>query len=118
MLAAATTPIFSDYAKLRFDSTKSDASGRISSKERPEPTSKSIDTCRRQEAMERRISSKWIMVLARALDHRIGLKDEDPPELPRLTVEEAMVSFWIRTFLVAVNLITCAAVIANIVCHW
>lgn len=64
------------------------------------------------------IRSKWVKVLARALDHRIGTRDEDPPELPRLTVEEAMVSFWIRVSLVLVNLVTCAAVVANIVRHW
>lgn len=66
----------------------------------------------------RQIRSKWIMVLARAMDHRIGTRDEDPPELPRLTVEEAMVSFWIRFLIVFVNLMTCAFVIANIVRHW
>lgn len=66
----------------------------------------------------RQIKSKWIMVLARAMDHRIGTRDEDPPELPRLTVEEAMVSFWIRFTIVFVNLMTCAFVIANIVRHW
>lgn len=68
--------------------------------------------------MGRQIKSKWVMVLARALDHRIGTRDEDPPELPRLTVEEAMASFWIRLFLVAVNLVTCFAVVANIVRNW
>lgn len=68
--------------------------------------------------MKRQIESKWIMILARALDHRIGMKDEDPPELPRLNVEEAMVSFSIRLVLVFVNLITCVAVLANIIWHW
>lgn len=68
--------------------------------------------------MKSQIKSKWIMILARALDHRIGMKDEDPPELPRLTVEEAMVSFLIRIFLVSVNLLTCFAVLANIIWHW
>lgn len=58
------------------------------------------------------------MVLARAMDHRIGIRDEDPPELPRLTVEEAMVSFWIRFLLVFVNLMTCGFVITNIIRHW
>lgn len=66
----------------------------------------------------KKIESKWVMVLARAMDHRIGIKDEDPPELPRLTVEEAMVSFWIRLTLVLLNLVTCFAVIANIIRHW
>ena len=58
------------------------------------------------------------MVLARAMDHRIGVRDEDPPELPRLTVEEAMLSFFIRLVLVVVNLVTCGFVMANVVRHW
>lgn len=66
----------------------------------------------------RKIESKWVMVLARAMDHRIGIKDEDPPELPRLTVEEAMVSFWIRLTLVVLNLVTCGFVMANVIRHW
>lgn len=66
----------------------------------------------------RQIKSKWIMVLARVMDHRIGPRDEDPPELPRLTVEEAMLSFWIRLTLVVMNLVTCCAVLANIIRHW
>jgi len=68
--------------------------------------------------MGKSIRSKWVMVLARALDHRIGARDEDPPELPRLTVDEAMASFWIRLFLVLANLVTCGFVIANIIRHW
>lgn len=68
--------------------------------------------------MEKQIKSKWVMVIARAMDHRIGVKDEDPPELPRLTVEEAMVSFCIRLFLVILNLLTCGFVIANVIRHW
>jgi hypothetical protein len=66
----------------------------------------------------RQIRSKWVRVLARAMDHRIGARDEDPPELPVLTVEEAMASFWIRLVLVVANLATCGFVIANVVHHW
>ena len=68
--------------------------------------------------MTRQITSKTIMILARAMDHRIGTRDEDPPELPRLTVEEAIASFSIRLFLVLVNLITCCFVMANVIRHW
>lgn len=68
--------------------------------------------------MKRQIRSKLIMVLARAMDHRIGVRDEDPPELPMLTVEEAMVSFSIRLVLVVVNLMTCGFVMANVIRHW
>lgn len=68
--------------------------------------------------MKRQIRSKLIMVLARAMDHRIGVRDEDPPELPRLTVGEAMVSFCIRLTLVLINLLTCGFVMANVIRHW
>lgn len=68
--------------------------------------------------MKRHIESKWIMVLARAMDHRIGARDEDPPELPRLTVDEAIFSFSIRLVIVFLNLITCGFVIANVIRHW
>lgn len=61
---------------------------------------------------------RWLLVLARALDHRIGRTDEDRPELPILTLEEAMVSFYLRLFLVALNVTTCLSVIANVVRHW
>ena len=68
--------------------------------------------------MKKKTNNKWIMILARTLDHRIGARDEDPPELPVLTVEEAMVSLWIRLFLVLVNLVTCSFVVANIIRNW
>jgi hypothetical protein len=68
--------------------------------------------------MKRQIRSKLIMILARAMDHRIGFRDEDPPELPRLTVKEAMVSFFIRLTIVLANLVTCGFVIANVIRHW
>lgn len=68
--------------------------------------------------MKRQIRSKWIKVVARAMDHRIGTNDEDPPELPRLTVEEALVSFWLRVTILVVNLVTCGFVMANVVRHW
>lgn len=68
--------------------------------------------------MKKEIKSRWIFVLARVLDHRIGRTDEDEPEIPILTTEEAMLSFFIRLFIVAVNLLTCGAVVANILHHW
>lgn len=61
---------------------------------------------------------RWVLVLARALDHRIGRTDDEKPDLPVLTLEEAMVSFYLRLFIVALNIATCLSVIANIIRHW
>ena len=48
--------------------------------------------------MKKEIRSRWIFVLARALDHRIGRTDDDRPDLPILTLEEAMASVYLRLF--------------------
>ena len=68
--------------------------------------------------MKKEIKSRWVFVLARVLDHRIGRTDEEEPSIPILTTEEAMLSFFIRLFIVAVNLLTCGAVVSNILHHW
>ncbi len=61
---------------------------------------------------------RWLFILARALDYRIGLKDKDKPDLPILTFQEAVVSFTIRLIIVFVQFITCFFVVANIIRHW
>ena len=61
---------------------------------------------------------RWLFILARALDYRIGLKDKDKPDLPILTFQEAVVSFTIRLIIVFVQCITCFFVVANIIRHW
>lgn len=68
--------------------------------------------------MRKELRGRWVLVLARALDHRIGRTDEDKPDLPVLTLEEAMVSFYLRLFIVTLNVTTCVAVIANIIRKW
>lgn len=66
----------------------------------------------------KQLKSRWVLVLARALDHRIGRTDEDKPDLPILTLEEAMASFYLRLFIVVLNVITCLSVLANVARHW
>ena len=61
---------------------------------------------------------RWIFILSRALDYRIGMNDEDKPDLPILTFPEAVISFAIRLLIILVQFITCFFVIANIVRHW
>jgi len=68
--------------------------------------------------MAKKIDSRWVKILARSMDHSIGSSDGEPPKLPVLTVDDAMVSFSIRLFMALMNLITCSAVIANVIRHW
>jgi hypothetical protein len=62
--------------------------------------------------------SRFFLILARTIDHRIGKTDSDKPDLPILTVEEALISFFIKFIIVLVNFVTCGFVIANIIRHW
>lgn len=64
------------------------------------------------------INNRFFLILARTMDHRIGKTDSEKPDLPVLTVEEALVSFFIRFFIFLINFITCCFVIANIIHHW
>lgn len=66
----------------------------------------------------KQLKSRWVLVLARALDHRIGRTDEEKPDLPILTLEEAMASFYLRLFIVVLNIVTCFSVLANVARHW
>jgi hypothetical protein len=66
----------------------------------------------------RMTNNRFLLILARTLDHRIGKTDEEKPELPILTVGEALISLIIRLFIVLVNFVTCGFVIANIIRHW
>ena len=61
---------------------------------------------------------RFFLVLARTIDHRVGKTDSDKPDVPVLTMQEALISFFIKFFIVLVNLITCSFVIANIIRNW
>ena len=64
------------------------------------------------------IDNRFFLILARTVDHRVGKTNSERPDLPILTVEEALISFAIKFFIVVVNFITCAFVIANVIHHW
>lgn len=64
------------------------------------------------------IKNRILLILARTIDHRIGQTDQDDPKIPVLTLEDALISFCIRCFIVLVNFITCGFVIANVIRHW
>ena len=61
---------------------------------------------------------RFFLILARTIYHRVGKSDTDKPDIPVLTMQEALISFFIKFFIVIVNFITCAFVIANVIHHW
>jgi hypothetical protein len=61
---------------------------------------------------------RFFLILARTIDHRVGKSDTDTPDIPVLTMEEALISFFIKFLIVLVNFVTCAFVIANVIHHW
>ncbi len=65
-----------------------------------------------------KIENRVLLVLARVMDHRIGRTDYEKPELPVLTVEEALTAFLMKFFIVLVNFVTCGFVIASVIRHW
>ena len=63
------------------------------------------------------LTKVWL-IWSRAIDHRVGLTDEDKPDVPNLKVRDANISLMIRTFIVLVNFITCGFIVANIIKNW
>lgn len=64
------------------------------------------------------MNNTLFLLLARTIDHRVGITDESKPDIPVLPIRYALLSFFIRLIIVAVNFATCAFVIANIIHHW
>lgn len=64
------------------------------------------------------VRSKFFLTLARTIDHRVGLTDEEKPDIPTLPINYALTSFFIRFIIVVINFTTCAFIIANIIHHW
>jgi hypothetical protein len=59
----------------------------------------------------------WL-IWCRTVDHRIGKTNDDEPDIPILTLKQAQVSLFLRTFIILVNIITCTMIIANVIHHW
>ena len=59
----------------------------------------------------------WL-IWCRTVDHRIGKTNDDEPDIPILTLKQAQVSLFLRTFIILVNIITCMMIIANVIHHW
>jgi len=66
----------------------------------------------------KRILNKLWLIWSRTIDHRVGLTDDQKPEIPNLKVRDANISLIIRTLIVLVNFITCGFIIANVIRHW
>lgn len=62
--------------------------------------------------------NRHLLILARAIDHRVGKDDYDKPDIPVLTQTEAWTAFWIKLSIILINFITCSFVIANVIRHW
>ena len=61
---------------------------------------------------------KLWLIWARTLDHRVGKTDKDQPDIPILSLKEARFSLILRTIIVALNMVTCLFIIANIIKNW
>jgi len=57
-------------------------------------------------------------IWARATGHLMGQTDEDRPRIPILTVAEARIALFLKTFWVAIHVVTCGFIIANVIRHW
>ena len=59
----------------------------------------------------------WL-IWCRTVDHRIGKTDQDQPDIPILSLKEAQVSLFLRTFIIFINVLTCIFIIINIIHKW
>jgi hypothetical protein len=57
-------------------------------------------------------------IWARATGHLMGQTDEDRPVVPILTVREARIALFLKTFWVVIHVVTCLFIIANVIRHW
>ena len=64
-----------------------------------------------------KIKQLWL-IWCRTVDHRIGKTDDDEPQIPILSLEQANVSLIFRTTIIIINVITCIFIVANIIHKW
>lgn len=57
-------------------------------------------------------------IWARATGHLMGSSDIDRPDVPILTLREARIALFLKTFWVVLHVITCGVIIANAIHHW
>jgi len=64
--------------------------------------------------MLRSIEKIW----ARATGHLMGSTDSDKPDVPILTLREARIALYLKTFWIVIHVVTCLFIMANVVRHW
>ena len=64
-----------------------------------------------------KLKQLWL-IWCRTVDHRIGKTDDDEPQIPILSLEQANVSLIFRTTIILINVITCIFIVANIIHKW
>lgn len=57
-------------------------------------------------------------IWARATGHLMGNTDDDRPDVPILTLREAKIALFLKTFWVVLYVITCCFIISNTIHHW
>ena len=57
-------------------------------------------------------------IWARATGHLMGSTDQDKPDVPILTIQEARIALFLKTFWVVIHIVTCFVIIANVIRHW
>jgi len=57
-------------------------------------------------------------IWARATGHVMGQNDHDRPDVPILTMREASLALFLKTFWVVIHVITCFFIMANVIRHW
>lgn len=64
------------------------------------------------------MASTILKIWARAIDHLIGNTDSDEPVNPILTRKQNRIALLIRSLLIILNILSCIAVICNVIHHW
>ena len=57
-------------------------------------------------------------IWARATGHLMGSTDSDKPDVTILTLNEARVALYLKTFWIVIHVVTCLFIMANVVRHW
>lgn len=57
-------------------------------------------------------------IWARATGHLMGTNDQDRPRALILTLREARIALFLKTFWVIIHVVTCFFIIANVIRHW
>jgi hypothetical protein len=57
-------------------------------------------------------------IWSRATGHLMGSTDSDRPDVPILSLREARIALFLKTFWVIIHIVTCFFIIANTIRHW